>query len=206
MIDEPTIFVVDDDAAIRKGLSVSLRERGLYVECFSSAEDFLDAPNNDRPGCLLLDLLMPNMTGLELQDRLLDSGLDIPIIFLTAYGDIPIAARAMRNGAVDFLEKPYELSLLIKRIDEALDQDRRQRIAREKRDDVRTRFARLSEREREVMGLLVAGAANTSNRAIAETLNISHRTVETYRARLMEKMQARSLPELVSMSENCDLA
>ena len=205
MTDQPTIFVVDDDAAVRKGLSSSLIERGFQVESFESAACFLDAADIDRPGCLLLDVAMPHTTGLELQDALYKRGIKIPIIFITAHGNIRMAAGAMRKGAVDFLEKPYEINLLLERIEEALAKDKKIREADAETRAIRTRFERLTAREREVMTLIVAGVANTSNRVVAERLGISRRTVDTYRARLMEKMQARSLPDLVNIAKICGI-
>lgn len=203
MNEQPTIFVVDDDDAIRKGLSLSLKERGFHVESFASAEDFLEAPQPDQPACLILDVRMPRLTGLDLQDELLERGIKLPIIFITGHGDIPMTVRAMRKGAIDFLEKPYELTVLLKRINEAFTASRTMRSLDAEVEAMRTRFARTTKREREVMELLVQGAANASNQLIAEQLGISRRTVETYRARLMEKMQARSLPDLVDMAKKC---
>jgi len=203
--EQATIYVVDDDAALRKGLSLSLKERGFDVESHASAASFLDAVDTDRHSCLVLDIRMPQTTGLELQDELIRRGITIPIIFITGHGDIPMTARAMRRGAVDFLEKPYQLSMLLQRIGEALAMDRKARDKACAEYVVRQRFERLTRREAEVMALIVAGASNTTNRAVAQRLGIGPRTVETYRARLMEKMQARSLPELVSMAKICGI-
>lgn len=205
MTDPPTVLVVDDDAAVRKGLSLSLKERGYQVESFASADHFLDAPDVERASCLVLDVRMPRTSGLELQDRLLARGIKIPIIFITAHGDIPMTAQAMRKGAVDFLEKPYDLDVLLRRIEEALAQDKDALGADAEARVIQARFERLSDREREVMALITAGAADTPNRVVAERLGISRRTVDTYRARLMEKMQARSLPDLVNMAKICGI-
>lgn len=198
-----TVFVVDDDAALRKALSMSLTERGYDVESFDSAARFLDAADLDKHACLLLDIRMPKISGLELQEKLARRGVSLPIIFLTAHGDIPMSVRAMRNGAIDFLEKPYELSALLKRIEEALAVNRESRRKASSERAVRERYERLTPREREVMKLLVAGPGNTTNRSVASQLGISVRTVETYRARLMEKMQAQSLPELIGLAKIC---
>lgn len=203
MTDQPTVLVVDDDDALRRSLSLSLKERGFHVESFASPADFLAAANLDRHSCLLLDVRMPGMTGIELQDLLLKQGIRIPIIFISAHGDIPMTVRAMRKGAVDFLVKPYSLDLMVKRIAEALEDDRAFREADAESRATRARFERLTEREVEVMTLIVAGAATATNREVAKRLNISHRTVETYRARLMDKMQARSLADLVHMAKVC---
>lgn len=203
MTEQQTIFVVDDDAALRKGLTLSLRERGFVVESFPSAEAFLDGPDIDRPGCLILDVRMPGMTGLELQDQLRQRESRIPIIFISGHGDIPMTVRAMRSGAIDFLEKPYTLDVLLERIREALAEDVRIRQSDAAVRAIRTRIEGLTPREREVMSHIVAGAANTSNQVVADRLGISRRTVETYRARLMQKMNAKSLTELVHMAEVC---
>lgn len=203
MTTAATIFVVDDDDAVRKGLSLTLAERGYPVASFDSAERFLEALDTDRPGCLLLDIRMPDVSGLELQDILRSKGIKIPIIFITGHGDIPMTVRAMRHGAIDFLEKPYKLDVLLHRIEEALAEDRKNREQEFERQAITERHARLTGREREVMALVVAGAANTPNRVIADRLGISPRTVDTYRARLMEKMRARSLPDLVEMAKIC---
>jgi FixJ family two-component response regulator len=203
--EQPTIFVVDDDAALRRALSLSLRERGFHVEAYASAEEFLGAKDVDRHGCLLLDVRLPELTGLDVQDALLAKGIKIPIIFISAHGDIPTSVRAIRKGAIDFLEKPYSLDIMLNRIAEALEEDRRFRETDAESRAIRARCDRLTDRELEVMTLIVAGAATATNREVAEKLGISHRTVETYRARLMEKMNARSLPELVQMARVCGL-
>lgn len=205
MTGQPTVFVVDDDAAVRKGLTLSLRERGFQVESFASADAFSQSVTVEHAGCLILDVRMPHTTGLELQDVLIERGIKLPIIFITAYGDIRMTAQAMRKGALDFLEKPYELDVLLERVREALAKNDEARQAEAEAVTVRRHFERLSKREREVMTLITSGAATTSNRLVARHLGISHRTVDSYRARLMEKMQARSLPELVAMAKTCGI-
>ena len=194
-----TVFVVEDDTAVRRALSVALRERGYTVESFASAEAFLDAGCDGRPGCLLLDIRMPGIGGLELQDRLKRADSALPVIFITAHANVPMAVSAVRKGAFDFLEKPYDLDALIDSIDAAVASDRLQRETQEKEAEARRRYRQLSTREREVLALLIAGP-DTSNRAIAGQLGISHRTVETYRGRLMHKMGARSLVELARLA------
>jgi RNA polymerase sigma factor (sigma-70 family) len=203
--DRPTVFVVDDDQAVRKGLAGSLKERGYSVATYPSAVSFLESIETDQPGCLVLDVRMPTVSGLELQDQLTALGFRIPIIFITGHGDIPMTVRAMKKGAVDFLEKPYRLDLLVERIEEALEQDAETRRVEAIGRDVNSRFERLTAREREVMGLLVRTTDNTTSREIADTLGISHRTVETHRARIMEKMRATSLPDLISMATICGI-
>ena len=194
-----TVFVVEDDAAVRRALSVALRERGYTVESFASAEAFLEAGCEGRAGCLLLDIRMPGIGGLELQDRLKRADSALPVIFITAHANVPMAVSAVRKGAFDFLEKPYDLDALIDSIDAAVAADRRQRETQDKEAEARQRYRQLSTREREVLALLIAGP-DTSNRAIAGQLGISHRTVETYRGRLMQKMGARSLVELARIA------
>ncbi|HZX21909.1 MAG TPA: response regulator [Woeseiaceae bacterium] len=194
-----TVFVVEDDAAVRRALSVALRERGYTVESFASAEAFLEAGCEGRAGCLLLDIRMPGIGGLELQDRLKRADSALPVIFITAHANVPMAVSAVRKGAFDFLEKPYDLDALIDSIDAAVASDRLQRETQEKEAEARRRYRQLSTREREVLALLIAGP-DTSNRAIAGQLGISHRTVETYRGRLMQKMGARSLVELARIA------
>ena len=146
---------------------------------------------------------MSGMSGTELQDHLAVSNVILPIIFVTGHGDIPISVRAMKSGAVDFLEKPYPVELLTERIDEALEQCKQLLVAADRKQEVSTRYDSLTPRETDVMKLLVAGAANASNKVIARELDISHRTVDDHRARVMAKMQARSLPELVEMAKLC---
>lgn len=194
-----TVFIVEDDTAVRRALSLALTERGYAVDSFASAEAFLDAGCAGRAGCLVLDIRMPGIGGLELQERLQRAGSSLPVIFITAHANVPMAVNAVRRGAFDFLEKPYELEALISSIDRAVASDRRRRDSEETAAEARRRYRQLSNREREVLTLLIAGP-DTSNRLIAGQLGISHRTVETYRARLMQKMGARSLVELVRLA------
>jgi len=200
---QPTVFVVDDDHAVRKALTLSLKKRGWSVESYESAEAFLTSHDVDRPGCLVLDVQMPGMSGLELQDALTARHCNIPIIFVTGHGDIPMSVRAIKRGAIEFLEKPYRQGVLLGRIEEALAQDARNRQKEVECNAIKARFERLTAREKEVMALLVAGAANASNKQIARQLDISYRTVDNHRARVMEKMQAQSVPDLVDMAKLC---
>jgi FixJ family two-component response regulator len=197
------VFVVDDDHAVRKALTLSLKKRGWSVESYESAEAFLTSHDVDRPGCLVLDVQMPGMSGLELQDALTARHCNIPIIFVTGHGDIPMSVRAIKRGAIEFLEKPYRQGVLLGRIEEALAQDARNRQKEVECNAIKARFERLTAREKEVMALLVAGAANASNKQIARQLDISYRTVDNHRARVMEKMQAQSVPDLVDMAKLC---
>lgn len=192
----PTIFVVDDDAAVRDALKLLLRSVGHAVETFGSAQEFLDAYGEDRAGCLVLDIRMPGMSGLELQQKLNEKHSILPIIFITGHGDVPMAVEAMQAGAVDFIQKPFRDQDLIDRINQALEKDGSNRAALGERNDIRRRLETLTPREREVLDLVVHGKAN---KVIAGDLKLSQRTVEIHRARVMEKMQASSLAHLVRM-------
>lgn len=192
----PTIFVVDDDSAVRDALKLLLRSVGQAVETYGSAQEFLDGYSEDRPGCLVLDIRMPGMSGLELQQRLNERHSILPIIFITGHGDVPMAVEAMQAGAVDFIQKPFRDQDLIDRINQALEKDSSNRAALGERNDIRRRLETLTPREREVLDLVVHGKAN---KVIAGDLNLSQRTVEIHRARVMEKMQASSLAHLVRM-------
>ena len=192
----PTIFVVDDDAAVRDALKLLLRSVGQAVETFGSGQEFIDAYSEDRPGCLVLDIRMPGMSGLELQQKLNERHSILPIIFITGHGDVPMAVEAMQAGAVDFIQKPFRDQDLIDRINQALEKDSNNRAALGERNDIRRRLETLTPREREVLDLVVHGKAN---KVIAGDLKLSQRTVEIHRARVMEKMQASSLAHLVRM-------
>lgn len=197
------VYVVDDEVAVSTALARSLSKRGYQVQTFETAEQFLERFEPEQLACLVLDIRMAGMSGTDLQDHLAISDIILPIIFVTGHGDIPMSVRAIKSGAVDFLEKPYPVEKLTERIDEALIQCAEQRAEAEKKQEVATRYDSLTPRERDVMKLLVAGAANASNKVIARELDISHRTVDDHRARVMAKMQARSLPELVDMAKLC---
>ncbi len=192
----PTIFVVDDDSAVRDSLKLLLRSVGQAVETFSSGQEFVDAYSEDRPGCLVLDIRMPGMSGLEMQQKLNERHSILPIIFITGHGDVPMAVEAMQAGAVDFIQKPFRDQDLIDRINQALEKDTNNRAALGERNDIRRRLETLTPREREVLDLVVHGKAN---KVIAGDLKLSQRTVEIHRARVMEKMQASSLAHLVRM-------
>lgn len=192
----PTIFIVDDDSAVRDALKLLLRSVGQAVETFGSGQEFLDAYGEDRAGCLVLDIRMPGMSGLELQQKLNERHSILPIIFITGHGDVPMAVEAMQAGAVDFIQKPFRDQDLIDRINQALEKDSNNRAALGERNDIRRRLETLTPREREVLDLVVHGKAN---KVIAGDLKLSQRTVEIHRARVMEKMQASSLAHLVRM-------
>jgi two-component system, LuxR family, response regulator FixJ len=194
---ESTVFIVDDEEPMRNALQRLLRVAGLDVELYSSAGDFLQGYRPDRRGCLLLDVNMPGMTGLELQVALAQRGIRIPIIFLTGSGQIATAVAAMKAGALDFIEKPFDNDFLVARVRRALEHTAGAPISRLGADEIRRRLALLTPREREVMEQVVAG--NTSKMA-GRTLGVSHRTIEIHRARIMEKMQADSLADLVRIA------
>ncbi len=191
-----TVFVVDDDDAVRTSLRLLLKSVGLPVETFASAQEFLDAFDAERAGCLVLDIRMPGMSGLELQQRLNEIHAIVPIVFITGHGDVPMAVEAMQHGAVDFIQKPFRDQDLIDRINQALEKDRDNRAGLRERDAIRRRMQQLTPREREVLDLVTQGKAN---KVIAGDLNVSQRTVEIHRARVMEKMGASSLAHLVRM-------
>ncbi len=192
----PTVFIVDDDAAIRFAMQALMESVNLTHEIFASADEFLEKTTEQRPGCLVLDIRMPGLGGLELQEELIKRGNTLPIIFITGHGDVPMAVEAMQKGAVDFIQKPFRDQELLDRIREALATDEERREAQQHHAEVAGRLDRLTNREREVFDLVVTGKPN---KVIAYELGVSQRTVEIHRARVMEKMQARSLADLVKM-------
>jgi two-component system response regulator FixJ len=191
-----TVYVVDDDQAIRHAMELLMRSVGLQFEIFHSADDFLVGHSNDRAGCLVLDIRMPGLGGLELQEKLLENGSSLPVIFITGHGDVPMAVEAMQKGAVDFIQKPFRDQELLDRIAEALKTDEKRRSARDEKAEVSARIEKLTNRERQVLDLVVTGKPN---KVIAYELGVSQRTVEIHRARVMEKMEAKSLADLVRM-------
>jgi two-component system, LuxR family, response regulator FixJ len=193
---EATVFIVDDDEAVRDSLGLLLRSVGYRARCYGSAKDFLKAFDPRDYGCLVLDIRMPGMTGLELQKHLAEIGCNIPIVFITGHGDIPMAVEAVRQGAVDFLQKPFQDQELVDRINDAMKQAAQQREGELERLEILDRIESLTAREKQVMGQVVLGKAN---KVIAGDLGVSQRTVEIHRARVMEKMQANSLAHLVRM-------
>jgi FixJ family two-component response regulator len=195
---EPVVFVIDDDEMIRDGIQSLIRSVGLRVKTFASAQDFLRAKREDAPACLVLDVRMPGLSGLDLQRELSDAGVQIPIIFITGHGDIPMSVRAMKKGALEFLTKPFRGQELLDAVREGVDRDRGLRSDRADLKEIRARFDLLTPRETEVMKLVVAGLLN---KQIAFELGTSELTVKTHRAHVMEKTQADSLARLVRMSE-----
>lgn len=183
----PCVIVVDDDDAVRLSLKMLLKSVGQQAEAYASAQDFLDAFDPEQPGCLVLDIRMPGMSGLELQERLNQMHAITPIVFVTGHGDVPMAVEAMQNGAVDFIQKPFRDQDLLDRVNQAIEKDRENRRSLLARDEIRRRIGLLTPREREVLDLVTKGKAN---KVVAGDLNVSQRTVEIHRARVMEKMQA----------------
>lgn len=192
-----TVFVVDDDKAVRDSLRWLIESIGVNVETYDSASGFLDQFDPLRPGCLVLDVRMPGMSGLDLHERLKEYDISVPIIYITGHGDVPMAVRAMKNGAVDFVGKPFNDQALLDRVQQALERDTLNRKKHAERKEIEMRWAKLTPREREVMEMVVAGH---SNKTIAAQLGVSSKTVEAHRAKFMEKMQANSLPDLMRLT------
>ena len=195
---DTTVFVVDDDPPMREALNNLLRSVRLRVEAFDSAQEFLRRKRSDVPGCLVLDVRLPGLSGLDLQKRLVEAGTEIPIVFITGHGDIPMSVRAMKAGAVEFLTKPFREQDLLDAIQQALKRDRNVREQRAEIEKLRSRFGSLTAREREVMNLMVAGLLN---KQIAGDLGTSEATVKIHRHQVLEKMGAGSLAELVRMAD-----
>lgn len=198
---EQTVFIIDDDVAVRDALALLLGLKGYRTAIYSSAEDFLAAFRKEWRGCMVLDIKMGGMSGLDLQARLNEQEAEIPIVVITGHGDAASARQALKSGAVDFLEKPIDDAQLVAAVAAALERDAKRRAERSVGDEVSTRLSRLTPRERQVMDLAAAGR---HNREIGEALGISPRTVEVYKARLMEKLQARNLSELIRFALTAD--
>jgi FixJ family two-component response regulator len=198
MDTDAMVFVVDDDAPLRESLQNLIRSVGLRVEAFASAQEFLDRPRPEVPGCLVLDVRLPGLSGLDLQQRMAEGDRDMPIIFITGHGDIPMTVQAMKAGAVAFLTKPFRDQALLDAIQQALARDRHAREQRTKSEELRCRYRSLTPREREVMALVVAGLLN---KQIAGELGTSEASVKVHRQHVMEKMGAGSLAALVRMAD-----
>ena len=195
---DAVIAIVDDDPSVREGLRSLLRSAGWKVETFASGQEFLARPGAEVPCCLILDLQLPGLSGLDLQKRMAEVELEIPIVFLTGHGDIPASVQAMKAGAVEFLTKPFDEEELLQAIRAALERDRRDRQRRAEISELRTRFESLTAREQEVMQQVVSGLLN---KQVAGELKISEFTVKVHRGQVMRKMRADSLADLVRMAD-----
>jgi len=195
--DVSTVYIVDDDAAVRSALLMLLKSVGLRGSGYGSAQEFLNSYQAHQPGCLVLDVRMPGLSGLELQQQLNLRGVTLPVLFMTGHADVPMAVEAMQAGAFDFLQKPFRDQDLLDRIQRALQHDSQMRAEQQQTQQLRERYATLTPREVEVMKLMTEGRPN---KLMAVDLDLSQRTIEIHRAHVMEKMQARSLAQLVRMS------
>lgn len=193
----PVVFVVDDDPAMRDSLRWLIESTGLQVETFADAQTFLARIRPELPGCVVLDVRMPGMSGLDLQAELARRGIGLPTIVVTGHAEVPMAVRAVKAGAIDFIEKPFSDQLLLDRVRQGIEMDRQERDGRARRAEILRRMSLLTQREREVLDLVVGGKAN---KEIAAALRLSPKTVEVHRAHVMEKMQASSVAELVRLA------
>jgi FixJ family two-component response regulator len=196
--EQPVVFVVDDDPSMRATLTDVMRSVGLQVQTFASAREFMGSKLPDAPGCLVLDVRLPGQSGLEFQRTLAESGMELPVVFITGHGDVPMSVRAMKAGAVDFLIKPFRDQDLLDAVHSAIEHDRARRQHVIGLADLEERYRALTERERDIMALVVVGRLN---KQIASELGLAEVTVKAHRSQLMHKMGAKSLPELVRMAD-----
>jgi FixJ family two-component response regulator len=199
---KPTVFVVDDDVSVRQSLELLISSAGCEPQTFASAQEFLSSPRARAPSCLVLDVNLPDLNGLELQKRIADDRIDMPIIFITGYGDVPMTVRAMKAGAVEFLTKPFGADALLQAIRNAIDRSGAVMNDAAELRALRARYASLTPREQEVMALIVSGRLN---KQVGWELGISEITVKAHRGKMMRKMNARSLPDLVNMAARLGL-
>ena len=198
----PTVFIIDDDRGMRQAVQDLVESVGLRAEAFATAQEFLSRQPTSDPSCLVLDVRLPQMSGLDFQRRLAEIGMQIPIIFITAHGDVPMSVRALKSGAVEFLTKPFRDQDLLDAIQQALQRDRAAREQQAEVDGLRGRYQALTAREREVMGLVVSGMLN---KQIASQIGASEATIKIHRGNVMQKMQAASLIELVRIADKLKL-
>jgi FixJ family two-component response regulator len=198
MSDESTVFVIDDDALVRRSLERLIQSVGRRVTAFATAREFLDVKRPEGPSCIVLDVRMPGLSGLDLQEKLPSTGLDMPVIFVTGHGTISMSVRAMKAGAVDFLEKPFEEQVLLDAIHVAIDRDRQEQKRKGELRELERRHELLTPREKEVLALVVSGLPN---KQVGASLGASDKTIKVHRARVMHKMCAESLADLVRMGE-----
>ena len=196
---EEVVYIIDDDASVRRGLGELLRSVGLEVQAFVSSQEFLDSKRPDVPGCIILDVRLPGRSGLEFQSMLNNLGIQLPVIFISAHSDIPISVRAMKSGAIEFLTKPLREQELLDAVYSGIEQDRARRQEAELIAELRARYASLTPREREIMNLLVTGSVN---KQIAAQAGLSEVTVKVHRGHVMQKMRAKSLVDLVRMADS----
>jgi FixJ family two-component response regulator len=197
--EAPVVFIVDDDANVRRSIQDLLSSVTLRSEAFATPQEFLDSKRGDCSGCMVLDVRLPGMSGLDFQRRLTEAGVNIPIIFITGHADVPMTVQAMKSGAVEFLMKPFRPQELLDAVQHALDRERNFREKRQETQDVRNRYETLTAREREVMELVVSGLLN---KQIAVRLGTGEHTVKIHRGHVMEKMKADSLPALIRMADS----
>jgi FixJ family two-component response regulator len=196
------VYLVDDEFAVRDSLTLLIESAGFAIQSFACALEFLDSYDSERAGCLVLDVRMPAMSGLELQKELSERDIGLPIIFISGHAEVADSAKAFRAGAIDFLEKPFENSVLLDRIEEGINKDRYARSERALKHEILQRLEQLTQREMEVLRLIIS---SHSNKESAKILKVSNRTIDAHRARIMEKLQADSLAELMKIAMHCDL-
>jgi FixJ family two-component response regulator len=200
--DRPVVYIVDDDVSVRRSLAKLLRSAGLGVEVFDRAEEFLKQEEFPSPGCLILDINLPGLDGLGLQKELLSNSCPLPIVFITGYGTVPMTVRAMKGGAVEFLEKPVDQHVLLNSVHQAIEKDRQARQRSLETKEIQYRLDSLTAREREVLPLVVSGLLN---KQIAFELGVTEKTIKVHRARIMQKMQAGSFAELVFLAQKAGI-